>query len=93
VLKEFVNDLRKEFGREHQLSENIGKLHDYLGITIDYSLKGKVVFTMFDYLEDIIVKCPADLKKATSIFPANDNLFKLDEDSPRLDNKKSDTFH
>ena len=93
VLKEFVNDLRKEFGREHQLSENIGKLHDYLGITIDYSLKGKVVFTMFDYLEDIIVECPADLKKATSIFPANDNLFKLDEDSPRLDNKKSDLFH
>ena len=48
---------------------------------------------MFDYLEDIIVECLDDLKKATSIFPANDNLFKLDEDSPRLDNKKSDLFH
>ena len=55
VLQEFVNQLRKEFGKEHQLSKNIGKLHDYLGITIDYSIKGKVVFTMFDYLEDIIV--------------------------------------
>ena len=68
VLKEFVNDLRAEFGKEHQLSENVGNLHDYLGLTIDYSLKGKVVFTMFDYLEDIIVECPDDLKKATSIF-------------------------
>ena len=48
---------------------------------------------MFDYLEDIIVKCPNDLKKATSIFPANDSLFKLNKDSPRLDNKKSDLFH
>ena len=71
----------------------IGNLHNYLGITIDYSLKGKVVFTMFDYLEDIIVECPDDLKKATSIFPANDNLFKLNEDSPRLDNKRSELFH
>ena len=93
VLKEFVNQLREEFGKEHHLSENIGKLHDYLGITIDYSLKGKVVFTMFDYLEDIIVECPDDLKKAASIFPANDSLFKLNEDSPRLNNKKSDLFH
>ena len=47
---------------------------------------------MFDYLEDIIVECPDDLKKATSIFPANNNLFKLNEDSPRLDYKKSDLF-
>ena len=48
---------------------------------------------MFGYLEGIIVECPDDLKKATSIFPANNNLFKFNEDSPRLDNKKSDLFH
>ena len=48
---------------------------------------------MVDYLEDINVECPDDLKKATSIFPANDSLFKLNEDSLRLDNKKSDMFH
>ena len=68
VLREFVNQLRKEFGKEHKLSKIIRNLHNYLGITIDYSIKGKVVFTMFDYLEDIIVECPNDLKKATSIF-------------------------
>ena len=48
---------------------------------------------MFDYLEDMIVKCPDNLKKATSFFPANDNLFKLDKNSPWLDNEKSDLFH
>ena len=93
VLKEFVNQLRKEFVKEHELSKNIGNLHDYLGITIDYLIKGKAVFTMFDYLKDIIVECPDDLKKATSIFPANNNVFKLNKDSPCPDNKKSDLFH
>ena len=93
VLKEFVNQLCKEFGKEHELSKNIGNLHDYLEITIDYSIKGKVVFTMFNYLKDIIVECPDDLKKATSIFPANNNLFKLNKDSPRFDNKTSNLFH
>ena len=88
-----MNQLCNKFGKEHELSKNIGNLHDYLGITIDYSIKGKVVFTMFVFLEDIIVECPDDLKKATSIFPANDNLFKLSKNSPRLNNKKSDLFH
>ena len=88
ILKEFVNQLRKEFGKEYELSKNIGNLHNYLGITIDYLIKEKVLFTMFDYLKDIIVECPNDLKKATSIFPANHNLFKLNKDSPRLNNKR-----
>ena len=51
------------------------------------------MFTLFDYLEDIIVECPDNLKKGTSIFPANNNLFKLNENSQRLNNKKSDLFH
>ena len=92
VLWDFVNQLHKEFGKEHQLTENIGKLNDYLGITIDYSIKGKVVFTMVDYLKDIIVKYLDDLKKATSVFPANDSLFKLDKKSSQLDNKKAIYF-
>ena len=93
VLREFVNQLCKELGKEHQLTKSIGKLHEYLGITIDYSIKGKIVFTMFDCLKDIIVECSNDLEKATSIFPANDNLFKLNKNSPCLDNKKIDLFH
>ena len=37
-------------------AETRGRVHEYLGITIDYSLPGKVVFTMFDFLEDVIVE-------------------------------------
>ena len=37
-------------------TENTGLVHEYLVITIDYSIAGKVVFTMFDYLEDVIVE-------------------------------------
>ena len=62
VLDEFLVELRKEFGKEDKLTENTGKIHDYLGMTIDYSIAGKVVFTMYDFLEDIIVEAPDDLK-------------------------------
>ena len=48
VLKDFLGDLRSEFGQEDKLTENTGLVHEYLGIIIDYSIAGKVVFTMFD---------------------------------------------
>ena len=62
VLDDFMSKLREEFGKEDNIEETRGDLHDYLGFTIDYSLPSKVVFTMCDYLEDIIVKAPNDLK-------------------------------
>ena len=56
VLEDFFSDLRSAFGQEDKLTENTGLVHEYLGVTIDYSIAGKVVFTMFDYLEDVIVE-------------------------------------
>jgi hypothetical protein len=67
-------------------------IHDYLGITIDYSKKQKVKFTMYDYLEDILDEIPDDMK-GTAPTPASDNLFDVDDGSPTLNEKESDFFH
>ena len=66
---------------------------EYLGITIDYSIPHKVVLTMFDYLEDVIVEASQDLKNSRSYYPRNDFLMKVDEDSIRLPTKDADLFH
>ena len=93
VLDDFFDELRSEFGQEDELTENKGLMHEYLGITIDYSIPGKVVFTMFDYLEDVIVEATEDLKNCHSYYPGNDQLFKVDGDSPRLLQKDAELFH
>ena len=49
VLDRFLDDLREEFGQEIELNETKGVIHDYLRMTIDYSLPNKVAFTMFDF--------------------------------------------
>jgi hypothetical protein len=36
---------------------------------------------MYDYLEDIMAEMPEDMK-GTSLTPASDNIFDVDEDSP-----------
>ena len=55
VLDDFLDELRSEFGKEDELIENKGLIHEYLCITINYLIAGKVVVTMFDYLEDVII--------------------------------------
>ena len=94
VLDGFLNDLRNEFGQEDELAETRGLVHEYLGITIDYSLPGKIFFTMFNFLEDIIVEEPDDLKKSCLYYPGNnDRLFKVNPESPKLSQKQAELFH
>ena len=39
-----------------------GKIHKYLGMTIAYYSSGKSIFSMFDYIENIIDDIPEDMK-------------------------------
>ena len=93
VLEDFLGELRSEFGQEDELTENKGLVHKYLGITIDYLITGKAVFIMFNYLENVIVEAAEDLKNSRSYYPGNNQLFKVDDDSPRLLPKDAVVFH
>jgi hypothetical protein len=80
VIDEVLLDLNKQFGTTRKpLAATTGMIHDYLGLTIDYSEKGKVMFTMYDYLEDILDEMPDDMN-GTAPTPASDNMFDVDEE-------------
>ena len=48
---------------------------------------------MFDYLEDVIVEAAEDLKNSRSYYPGNDQLMKVNYDSPSLSTKDAELFH
>ena len=50
MLDNFIEALNDKFGRGKNLEETKGVVYDYLGLTIDFLLPGKVVFSMFHYL-------------------------------------------
>lgn len=53
-----------------------------IGMIIDFSLPGRVVFTMFGYLEDIILEAPADMRQKGNEdipTPAIKVIFDVDE--------------
>ena len=60
--------------RNPLLNESSGRIHEFLGMTIDYSEESKVKFTMYDYLEEILSDAPPDMdRKAVTM--AKDRLF------------------
>ena len=74
-LNKIIDQLNEVFGLDgNMLTALYRKIHDYLGMTTDWSIEGKVVFTMYDYLEGILSKAPADFD-GEDVTPAISELF------------------
>jgi hypothetical protein len=92
VVDDLITDLDSEFGKETPLSKLRGKVHDYLWMTLDFSVPGQVTVTMIDYIKMICMDLPKDMvgKAAT---PAANHLFRVDdEDAAPLDKDRADVF-
>ena len=51
VIEDIIRRLRERFGKESPLTTSRGKVLEYLGLTIDYSVRGRVKFSMYEYVK------------------------------------------
>ena len=58
----FFLTLIAEYGKIEKMTITRGKVHKYLGTTIDYSLPGKVIFLMIDYIGKMLDNIPENMK-------------------------------
>ena len=93
VLENLLTSLNEEFGKEAPLMVTQGKVHDYLGMTFDYSTPGKVKITMPDFVQGVLGECPEDLMKGPSSTPAANHLVNVDPECKKLSNEKTSKFH
>jgi hypothetical protein len=72
-----------------------GKVHKYLGMTLDYSVDGQVSITMIPYIEEILAayKEAEPNSTGTKSSAAPEDLFRIDTDCEKLDPKKAKLFH
>ena len=87
-----IDDLSSVFGIEAPLTVNRGKIHEYLGMTLDYSVKGKVTITMFEYIKKLLEELPSDMN-GDAVTPAANHLFDISEKPELLEEEKSVLFH
>lgn len=93
VCESMVDALQSRYGKEAPLTVTRGKVHEYLGMTIDYSVEGKVKFSMKDYMSGLITEAPAELTKREASTPAANHLFEINDNATKLDKDKSEMFH
>ena len=72
-----------------------GKVHTYLGMKLDFTVKGQVKITMFDFIDEIIAAFEKayPTMKGTKSTAAPENLFKVDNDCEKLVDDKAIIFH
>ena len=83
ALDEFIDMMEEEFGQETPLTIARGPIHEYLGTTLDFTEKGRVVVKMSNYIKNMLKDAPASMDGHAAT-PAATHLFKINTDNPKL---------
>jgi hypothetical protein len=98
VVTTILNLLDNKYGQEivggkrAPLTITRGRVHDYLGMTLDYSENGVVKIDMRDYVNKILGEMPEDMD-GTATSPAGKYLFQIKDGIEELDKETSEFFH
>jgi hypothetical protein len=92
VVTKVIDLLETEFGVAAPLTKTRGKTHEYLGMTINFNEKGKVQFTMIDYIKEMMNDLSPDMD-GTAPNPAGKHLFDVNDKTTKLDVKTAELYH
>ena len=83
IVSSVLTDIDAEYGKIAKMIITWGQVHKYLGMTIDSSSPGKVIFSMIYYIGKTIDYIPEDTKGESSK-PAAHHLFDIAEYATKL---------
>ena len=95
VVTDIIRKLNDKYGKLKELVATRGKIHDFLGITIDYNDPGKVKLSMKQYIQNVIDQAPDDFS-GTAPTPAASHLFEIEtktENMQLLSADQKEAFH
>ena len=92
VVTKVIDLIANWYGKLQELLVTRGKVHDYLGMTLDYNTPGEVSIKMEDYVEKILDDARKDMK-GTSSTPAAQHLFETDKTKTKLQTEDAEYFH
>ena len=92
AVDKVIGLLRDEFGQEGPLTVTHGKIHDYLGMTLDFSVPQKVQIQMYDFIDKMLADLPVDMD-GTAQTPAADHLSTVNPTPKPLPEETTIMFH
>ena len=88
LLDELERDLKREFNNDVKIKR--GTKHEYLGMSLDFSVKNKCHVTQRKFISDLVDDW--NIKKGRET-PARPNLFEVDPKSEPLNSEDKKKFH
>ena len=82
-VDEFFKQMEETVSEDTPLSVSRGKIHDYLGMTLDFHNKGKVQIDMKHYIDMMLQHAPKDMEGVSNT-PGAAHLFKTNSEDPKL---------
>ena len=93
VVEDLISKMQEEYGKEARLAVSHGKVLEYLGMKIYYSNAGKVMFSMQEYVNNLLEECPDELLKAgTAPTPAANHISNINPNATKLNKRKFEFF-
>jgi hypothetical protein len=93
VVTSILVQLSLEFGTAAPLTVHRGKLHEYVGMTLDFSTPKKIKVLMNDYIDKVLLDLPDDMS-GTAPTPAANYLFTVNTINPTaLSKSDAEHFH
>jgi hypothetical protein len=100
VMDTMIKYLRQEYQRIFEdrtgaMTVSRGNIHKYIGMTLDYTVRGQFKITMFDYVNEILTAFDKAEPKGggTKTSAALYRIFKVDESCAKLYQNKAVEFH
>ena len=93
IVTLYIRKLQKEYGSLANLTVTRGKVHEYLGMTIDFRVKSEVRFSQYDFLKKLLNSLPISMSTGKKNTAAPEYLFKTSDSSCPLDNVRKEIFH
>jgi hypothetical protein len=98
VVDDFIEWARSKYEdvKITKMKPSRGKIHNYLGMVLDYSEPGKVKIQMKDYIKKMLEEFPSAkeveaLKRVST--PAAEHLFRVNPKAEKLNPEKAEEFH
>ena len=95
VNDEFAKWLDETYGQHGKVKIHCGKVHDCLGMKLDYSEKKKIKIDMRDFVKGMLDSFPIKFKEGeTATTPAGEDLFRQkSSNDKKLQQDKAEAFH
>ena len=93
VVSDHMKLLDEVCGKNDPLTVTRGKIHECLGMTIDFRTKGRVAFSQHDAIKKFWMSLPEELKGPCRSVLAPDNLFKVDAKSTMVNDNLQEQRH